>query len=181
LLPNKLHYDSQQSSYSATTTTTTLLRPTPLPPPTPVAKHEKLKTNMAGAGRSADNGNVTQSKQETCLLKSDARACVVLILYKAYYGIASCGRENSGISSLRRRWHDGIIFLLSLSPLLYIYMWLYYDIRRFGMASVKRENENRFIVSPTDYILKLLSVPSRKHFISYQLAYNINLKKNNIK
>jgi len=121
LLPNKLHYDSQQSSYSATTTTT-LLRPTPLPPPTPVAEHEKLKTNMAGAGRSADNGNVTQSKQETCLLKSDARACVVLILYKAYYAIASCGRENSGISSLRRRWHDGIIFLLSLSPLLYIYI-----------------------------------------------------------
>jgi len=91
---------SQQPSYSAITA---LLRPTPLPPPTPVAKHEKLKTNMAGTGRSADNGNVTQSKQETCLLKSDeARACVVLTLYKAYYTIGYCGRENNGISSLRR-------------------------------------------------------------------------------
>lgn len=59
---------SQHPSYSATT----LFQPTLLPS-TPVAEHDKLKTNMAGTGRSADNGNVTQSKQETCLFKSDAR------------------------------------------------------------------------------------------------------------
>jgi len=59
---------SHHPSYSTTT-----LFPLPNLPSTPVAENEKLKTNMAGTGRSADNGNVTQSKQETCLLKSDAR------------------------------------------------------------------------------------------------------------
>jgi len=59
---------SQKPSYS----TITLLQPTLLLS-TPAAEHKKLKTNMAGTERSADNGNVIQSKQETCLLKSDVR------------------------------------------------------------------------------------------------------------
>jgi len=94
---------SQQPSYSAAT----LIRQTLLPP-TPAAEHEKLKTNMAGTGRSADNGNVTQSKQETCLLKSEARMWSSDIIQSVLRPLVP---GKTVISSLRRKEHDRIIFL----------------------------------------------------------------------
>jgi len=55
---------------------------------------------MARAGRFADNGNVTQSKQETCLLKSDARMCSFDIIQSVLWPLVA---GKTAVSSLRRR------------------------------------------------------------------------------